>query len=111
MLKLAVWNVERSALKSARVREAQQSLIIALGADLVLLTETDRSFALPGCAILCAALAELEEDGLMLLFAGLFLVLTVAYFAVILYLVFIVGDRSLDLFYRFVPDWLGALRG
>jgi endonuclease/exonuclease/phosphatase family metal-dependent hydrolase len=48
MLKLAVWNIERSALKSARVREAQLSLIAALGADLILLTETDRSFALPG---------------------------------------------------------------
>jgi hypothetical protein len=67
--------------------------------------------ALPGFAILFAAIGELEEDGLMLVVAGFFLVLTVVYFAVILYIVFVVGDRSLDLFYRFVPGWLGALRG
>lgn len=67
--------------------------------------------ALPGFAIFFAAVGELEEDGLMLAVAGLFLLLTVAYFALILYLVFIVGDRSLDLFYRFVPDWLAMFRG
>lgn len=66
---------------------------------------------LPGLAILFAAIGELEEDGLMLVAAGVALALTVAYFSLILYLVFIVGDQSLDLFYRYVPDWLGALRG
>lgn len=67
--------------------------------------------ALPGFAIFFAAVGELEEDGLMLVVAGLFLLLTVAYFALILYLIFIVGDRSLELFYRFVPDWLELFRG
>jgi hypothetical protein len=66
--------------------------------------------ALPGFAILFAAIGELEEDGLMLVVAGVFLLLTVAYFTLILYLILIVGDQSLDLFYRWVPDWLAVFR-
>jgi hypothetical protein len=67
--------------------------------------------ALPGFAIFFAAVGELEEDGLMLVVAAGFLLVTVAYFALILYLILVVGDRSLELFYRFVPDWLALFRG
>lgn len=47
--------------------------------------------ALPAAAILCACIALIEEDGVMLIIAYGWLVVTVAYFSLVVYLLWTVG--------------------
>lgn len=58
------------------------------------------SNTLPALAVLLVCLGELEEDGLMVLLALIMLGLTVAYFALLGWLVFTLGDQAWDWFKR-----------
>jgi len=58
------------------------------------------SNTLPALAVLLVCLGELEEDGLMVLLALIMLALTVAYFALLGWLVYTMGDKAWDWFKR-----------
>jgi hypothetical protein len=53
-----------------------------------------------------AALALLERDGLMLLVSGFWIVATLAYFGLILYLVAVLGAGAAEWLSRYLPSWL-----
>lgn len=58
------------------------------------------SNTLPALAVLLVCLGELEEDGLMVLLALVMLGLTVAYFALLGWLLYTLGDQAWDWFKR-----------
>lgn len=58
------------------------------------------SNTLPALAVLLVCLGELEEDGLMVLLALIMVALTVAYFALLGWLVYTMGDKAWDWFRR-----------
>jgi len=54
------------------------------------------SNTLPALMLICVCIADLEEDGLFLLPALFFFVVSLVYFAFILYGLFVAGDAALD---------------
>ena len=50
MFRIALWNLERTACKSAAIRAKQNALLLSQDADLLILTEVDRTLALDGYA-------------------------------------------------------------
>jgi hypothetical protein len=52
--------------------------------------------SLPALVILFACLADLEDDGLMIVFAMGWMILTVAYFALLFWIAIVIGDAAWD---------------
>jgi hypothetical protein len=87
-------------------------LLIALGGLLLAIPMPIAPFnnTLPALAMVCAALALLERDGLMYLLSVFFTVLTIIYFTLIFYLLFKFGSEAghwLKTQFPWLPDWLG----
>lgn len=61
---------------------------------------------IPALSVIFACLALLERDGLMLLIAFGWFVATLAYFALIGYLLYVVGMQAFDWLRDYLPDWL-----
>lgn len=77
-------------------------LIIALSGLLLAVPLPGIPFSntLPALAVLLVCLGELEEDGLMVLLALVMVGLTLAYFGLLGWLVYTMGDRAWDWFRR-----------
>ena len=58
------------------------------------------SNTLPALAVLLVCLGELEEDGLMVLLSLVMVGLTVAYFGLLGWLIYTLGDQAWDWFKR-----------
>lgn len=84
-----------------RARRLAGSIIAASGLLLAVpLAGVPFSNTLPALAVVLVCLGELEEDGLMVLLALVMLGLTVAYFALLGWLVYTLGDQAWDWFKR-----------
>ncbi|MFB9069141.1 exopolysaccharide biosynthesis protein [Pseudofulvimonas gallinarii] len=61
---------------------------------------------IPALSIIFACVALLERDGLMLLFALFWLIVTLVYFAVIGWILYFVGMQAFEWLKDYLPSWL-----
>lgn len=93
--RLSHWAVGPRAQRWAGVIIATSGLLLAVPLPGIPFSNT-----LPALAVLLICLGELEEDGLMVVLALIMLGLTVAYFALLGWLVYTLGDHAWDWFRR-----------
>lgn len=79
--------------------------LIALGGVLLVIPVPILPFnnTLPALAMLCAAIALLERDGLMVVASVFWIVATVAYFAAFFYALYFLGGEAVEWFTGWVP--------
>jgi hypothetical protein len=88
-------------VRGVRARQLGGAIIAVSGLLLAVpLAGVPFSNTLPALAVLLVCLGELEEDGLMVLLALVMVVLTVAYFGLLGWLIYTLGDQAWDWFRR-----------
>jgi len=83
--------------------------LIALGGALLIIPAPILPFnnTLPALAMLFAAIAILERDGLMVLVSVFFIVATVVYFSAFFYALYFLGAEATEWFTALLPNWFG----
>jgi hypothetical protein len=83
--------------------------LIALGGALLVIPAPILPFnnTLPALAMLFAATAILERDGLMVLVSVFFIIATVAYFGAFFYALYFLGAEATEWFSTLLPNWFG----
>ncbi len=83
--------------------------LIALGGALLIIPAPILPFnnTLPALAMLFAAIAILERDGLMVLVSVFFVIATVAYFGAFFYALYFLGAEATEWFSTLLPNWFG----
>jgi hypothetical protein len=83
--------------------------LIALGGALLIIPAPILPFnnTLPALAMLFAAIAILERDGLMVLVSVFFVVATVAYFGAFFFALYFLGAEATEWLSTLLPNWFG----